>query len=200
MTLGAKLKRARKESGLSQEQLSEKLIVSRSAIAKWESDKGMPDIDNLKAIARLFNTSLDYLLDEDETVSLNELKEPINLNEYEKTGKCRNKNDAVVLEKFSDATSITPLIREKILSKVERILEWTIMPTFGIFKFVDQINHSDEWYLVERDEGQYIVCVSKESIISTGISKRITEKTFVIGKNKFTKLKYKLISCTDLTK
>ena len=44
MTFGEKLKCARKEAGLSQEQLAEKLSVSRSAVAKWESDKGMPDV------------------------------------------------------------------------------------------------------------------------------------------------------------
>ena len=42
MTFGEKLKEARKEAGLSQEQFAEKMNVSRSAIAKWESDKGMP--------------------------------------------------------------------------------------------------------------------------------------------------------------
>ena len=52
MTFGEKLKAARKEAGLSQEQLSEKLSVSRSAVAKWESDKGMPDVNNLKAMAQ----------------------------------------------------------------------------------------------------------------------------------------------------
>ncbi|MEC5189682.1 XRE family transcriptional regulator [Geobacillus thermodenitrificans] len=46
MTLGEKIKKARTEAGLSQEQLSEKLGVSRSAVAKWESGKGLPDIDN----------------------------------------------------------------------------------------------------------------------------------------------------------
>ncbi|MGG3822658.1 helix-turn-helix transcriptional regulator [Geobacillus thermodenitrificans] len=46
MTLGEKIKKARIEAGLSQEQLSEKLGVSRSAVAKWESGKGLPDIDN----------------------------------------------------------------------------------------------------------------------------------------------------------
>ena len=51
MTFGEKLKEARKESGLSQEQLAEKMSVSRSAIAKWETDKGMPDVNNLKVIA-----------------------------------------------------------------------------------------------------------------------------------------------------
>ena len=46
MTLGEKLKESRKKSGLSQEQLSEKLGVSRSAVAKWETDNGIPDVDN----------------------------------------------------------------------------------------------------------------------------------------------------------
>ena len=59
MTLGKKLKEARKQAGLSQEQLSEKLSVSRSAVAKWETDSGIPDIDNLKVISKLLNVSLD---------------------------------------------------------------------------------------------------------------------------------------------
>lgn len=45
MTIGEKLKEARKQAGLSQEQLSEKLGVSRSAVAKWETDNGIPDVE-----------------------------------------------------------------------------------------------------------------------------------------------------------
>jgi transcriptional regulator with XRE-family HTH domain len=86
MTFGEKLKKARKEAGLSQEQLAEKLSVSRSAVAKWENDKGMPDIQNLKALASLLNTSIDYLLDDDSVVNFSEIKEPIVLDDYEKTG------------------------------------------------------------------------------------------------------------------
>ena len=52
MTFGEKLKEARKDAGLSQEQFAEKMSVSRSAVAKWETDKGMPDVNNLKVIAR----------------------------------------------------------------------------------------------------------------------------------------------------
>ena len=47
MTLGEKIKEARKAAGLSQEQFAEKMNVSRSAVAKWETDKGLPDIGNL---------------------------------------------------------------------------------------------------------------------------------------------------------
>lgn len=42
MTLGEKIKEVRRQAGLSQEQLSEKLGISRSAVAKWEIDKGIP--------------------------------------------------------------------------------------------------------------------------------------------------------------
>ena len=48
MTFGEKLREARKAAGLSQEQFAEKMSVSRSAVAKWESDKGLPDVNNLK--------------------------------------------------------------------------------------------------------------------------------------------------------
>ena len=64
MTLGEKIREARRKCGLSQEQLAEKLSVSRSAIAKWETDKGLPDVGNLKILARLLNVSVDHLLDE----------------------------------------------------------------------------------------------------------------------------------------
>lgn len=193
MTFGEKLKKARKDAGMSQEQFSEKLTVSRSAVAKWEADKGLPDIDNLKAIAKLLNVSIDFLLDEEGMITLQEWKESIDLSQYEKTDRCRSKSDAVMLQKYGDAQEIIPLIREKKLSKIENILEWTILPGFGIFRFVDQVNHPDAWYLAERANRQYLVCVSKEFIISTELGKKITDKTFVIGDQKFTKVHYRLL-------
>lgn len=57
-----KLKELRKKSGLTQEQLAEKLSVSRQAVAKWENNLGMPDVDNLKNIALYFGVSVDYLV------------------------------------------------------------------------------------------------------------------------------------------
>ena len=68
MTLGEKIRTARKQEGLSQEQLSEKLGISRSSVAKWETDKGIPDISNLIALTDVFGLSLDELIKEDTTV------------------------------------------------------------------------------------------------------------------------------------
>ena len=193
MSFGKKLKQARIESGLSQEQLADKIGVSRSAIAKWETDKGMPDIDNLKAISQLLNISIDYLLDDNTKFSFKTTKESINLDEYHKHGRCRSKKDAVVLAKYPNANIIYSLLREKKLSKLEKVLEWTVMPTFGIFSVVDQVNNMDEYYLVDTNDRQYLVSVSKEFIISSELSKKITERQFVIGNNKFTKINYKLL-------
>ena len=101
MTLGEKLKEARKQAGLSQEQLSEKLGVSRSAIAKWETDNGIPDVDNLKVLSKLLNVSIDYLLDDGEVVDELVMREPYNLSEYGKGSKGKWK-DRAVWEKFPD--------------------------------------------------------------------------------------------------
>ena len=63
MTIGQKLKNLRTQNNMTQEALAESINVSRSAIAKWESDNGIPDINNLKCISQLFSISIDELLD-----------------------------------------------------------------------------------------------------------------------------------------
>ncbi len=61
MKFNEKLQRLRKQNGLSQEQLAEKLNVSRQAVSKWEMGT-IPDIDNIIKISRFFDCSLDYLM------------------------------------------------------------------------------------------------------------------------------------------
>lgn len=188
MTFGEKLKKARTEAGYSQEQLAEKLCVSRSAVAKWETDKGMPDIGNLKTTAQLLNVSIDYLLDDGSTLSMSVIKEPIDLDSFTKQGKCRSKQDAAVMAKYPQAQQIYALVRKKKLSKYGHLLEWTAMPGFGLFEAADQIENSEACYLVDTDTRQYLVKVSGEYIESIEMSKHITDKKFVIGNNRFSRL------------
>ncbi len=68
MNFAEKLKTLRKEKNISQEQLAEKIHVSRQAITKWESGNGIPDIENILAISSLFNESLDSLLSEEKSL------------------------------------------------------------------------------------------------------------------------------------
>lgn len=67
-----KLKELRKNRGLTQEELAQALFVSRTAISKWESGKGYPNIDSLKAISKYFCVSLDDLLSTDEIITIAE--------------------------------------------------------------------------------------------------------------------------------
>ena len=68
MNLGEKIKECRKQAGFSQEPLAERINVSRQAITKWETNKGIPDIANLIAISDEFGLSLDELIKDDVAV------------------------------------------------------------------------------------------------------------------------------------
>lgn len=62
MTLGAKLQKLRKARAWTQEQLAEKIGVSRQSLSKWESDGALPDTANIILLADLFGVTTDYLL------------------------------------------------------------------------------------------------------------------------------------------
>lgn len=79
MEFNEKLQQLRKQNNLTQEQLAEQLYVSRSAISKWESGKGYPNIESLKCIAKLFSVSIDELLSGEELISLAETENRSNL-------------------------------------------------------------------------------------------------------------------------
>ena len=65
MSLGSSLFHARKRCGLSQENVAEKLGVSRQTVSKWETDETVPDIRQSKKMAVLYKVSLDELIDLD---------------------------------------------------------------------------------------------------------------------------------------
>ena len=62
MTIGQRIAFRRKLANLSQESISEQLGVSRQSVSKWELDAGLPDIDNLIALSKLFGVSVGFLL------------------------------------------------------------------------------------------------------------------------------------------
>ena len=65
MRLGSSLYHARKKSGLTQENVAEKLGVSRQTISKWETNETLPDIRQSKALAMLYHMTLDELIEYD---------------------------------------------------------------------------------------------------------------------------------------
>ncbi len=66
MTLGEKIKNLRTRNNLTQEELADRLFVTRTAVSKWETNRGYPDIANLKSIAELFGVSLDDLVSDED--------------------------------------------------------------------------------------------------------------------------------------
>ncbi|MBQ4090461.1 MAG: helix-turn-helix transcriptional regulator [Clostridia bacterium] len=72
MEFNEKLQTLRKQKELTQEELAEVLFVSRTAISKWESGRGYPNIDSLKAIAKFFGVTIDGLLSGDELLTVAE--------------------------------------------------------------------------------------------------------------------------------
>lgn len=72
MEFHEKLQELRKQKNLTQEELSEILFVSRTAISKWESGRGYPSIDSLKAIAEFFGVTIDELLSNGELICIAE--------------------------------------------------------------------------------------------------------------------------------
>jgi transcriptional regulator with XRE-family HTH domain len=72
MELGEKLQALRKNRGLTQEELAEALYVSRTAVSKWESGRGYPNIDSLKALAGFYGVTIDELLSGDEVLTIAE--------------------------------------------------------------------------------------------------------------------------------
>lgn len=65
MSLGSSLFQGRKQSGMSQEAVAEKLGVSRQTVSKWETDETLPDIRQAKRLAMLYGLTLDELIDFD---------------------------------------------------------------------------------------------------------------------------------------
>ncbi|MBR5229244.1 MAG: helix-turn-helix transcriptional regulator [Firmicutes bacterium] len=70
MEFNEKLQELRKNKDLTQEELAEILYVSRTAVSKWESGKGLPSIDSLRSIAEFFSVTLDELLSGDAILSM----------------------------------------------------------------------------------------------------------------------------------
>ena len=193
MTLGQKLKNVRMNAGLSQEQLAEKLCVSRAAVAKWETDKGLPDVMNLKAIAKLLDVSIDYLVDDGMEMDFRVTREPVDREALEITGRCRLWQDAAVLRRFPEATRVNQVALIHQLNKIEW---WADFLTCGLYTMIWGISHWKTWtgyyYLVEQGERQFFVSVDEEFLTATALPNKITKNKFYIGDRQYMRIRYEL--------
>lgn len=100
MELGTQIKKHRSELHLSQEELAEKVFVSRQTISNWENDKNYPDINSLLLLSEVFGVSLDYLVKGD----IETMKEQINSEELKNFEK-----DATIFTVLLIATILVPV-------------------------------------------------------------------------------------------
>lgn len=188
MTLGEKIKEARRKSGLSQEQLAERLSVSRSAIAKWETDKGLPDVGNLKILARLLNVSVDHLLDESKTVEESVIRETYVLAAYG-YGCKKVKKDRVVRSKFPDAAIYSLLARQELVD-LKSVADKT--PDCHT-NSPDRVKNTDkEFYLIEKDARQFVVTVTDAYVEIRPLERPLQGNRFSLDGWDFIKCNYEI--------
>ncbi len=196
MILGEKIKLLRQQAGLSQSQLAQALNVSRAAVAKWENSNGIPDVENLKALADFFHTDMDTLYDDNKDIHFSEKMEHVNLEGYPVTGRCRNSYDAVVVAKFPYACRISPASLIFDFNRAERIVNTF---TFGLLKCIWQITHwkayTGIYYFVETEEQQFLVQFEESKMTTVALSYRANNimREFFVGDRKYLDLGYDLL-------
>ena len=181
MTLGQKLKEIRKRFGLSQ-QLAEIMNVSRQAITKWENDGGMPDISNLQELSKVFGITIDYLLDNENTLPALAMRKKLDKNQYKNklTMYCE-----VLKEYYPEPYEIYVLSRSKKLNFIENVLDVLIAPEIGPVSTADSLGNLSLYYLVKKDNLKLLVNIKDYVLEVIELSTSTNDKKFVYGKNKF---------------
>ena len=183
MAIGEKIRYARKCAGLSQEQLAEKMCVSRSAIAKWETGKGLPDIENLKILSRLLNVSVDVLLDDGTQPDSSLIREPYRLAAYGRGCK-KVRKDRMMRQRFPLGTISTLLGRPQLAEDTHTLdstLGFLTPVPFSMPEFMKSVRDFDrDFYLVEQNSEELFVTVTDSYLEIRHLSQPLPEKSFTL--------------------
>lgn len=181
MTLGQKLKEIRKRFGLSQEQLAEIMNVSRQAITKWENDTGMPDTSNLQELSKVFGITIDYLLNNDNSLPALSMKKELDKEKYEMNQKGYKQ---VLKDYYAEPWEIYELLRSKNHSKLAWIVsDWIVGA--GAMETLDALDDMTPYYLIKKDGLKLLVNIHNFILEVIELPENTNDKKFVYGKNKF---------------
>ncbi|MCD8109928.1 MAG: helix-turn-helix domain-containing protein [Clostridiales bacterium] len=125
MTLGEKIQKLRKQQGLSQEALAEKVTVTRQTISKWELGQSTPDLDFIARLSDIFNVTSDYLI-KDDMIEPDEL--PYKKREY----RLSEKGKRIILVSFSAAALAAICICLICDYFTAEKLSWSVISAFAI--------------------------------------------------------------------
>lgn len=163
LALASAIRSARSEKGLSQQALAERIHVSRQAVAKWESGRGVPDLANLCSLCRELGLSLDALLSTAaDHPALETRRVPENL---VVAAPARSRGDAAVVAMFAEADVRQPLIRTRALTGLRWWLDFLTFP--GVVSAADSFADNTSSYRVEQDGRALLVEVSGDVVLST---------------------------------
>ena len=163
-------------------------IISRSAIAKWETDKGLPDVGNLKLLGQLLNTSLDRLLDDGEEADGSVIREKYNLITYGPG--CRKvKKDRVVRERFPNAKIYTLLGRQE-PTELQRFADSVTDCRTTVDELIKDVSKS--FYLIETDGRQLFVTLTDSYIETRPLEQPLESSSFSIDGWNFIRYNYEI--------
>lgn len=155
MEFHEKLQQLRKQNNLTQEQLAEKLFVSRTAVSKWESGRGYPNLESLKCLSKLFSISVDELLSNDELLELAERDKRANIGRI--IGLMFGALDVITLaflflplfgQQEGDYIRAVTLLSHTGISEV---LQWlyvgylVLLSAFGVFELAAELINPERW-------------------------------------------------------
>ena len=191
MKLSEKIKSYRKVFDLSQEQLAEKLSVSRQVVTKWETEGGVPEISNLKALADLFNVSVDYLLDDEKVVENPVLRETYTIEG--KKNNYSNRYDYVVSllkNRYKEKAIIYGLtqVEKGERNNLTKFFSFITLKISDISYLTQWLGDLAIWFLVEKENQKLLIKVTKEFVETREISSLIDTNKFNYEKNKFIRL------------
>lgn len=169
MNLGSQIKKYRSELSMSQDELADKVFVSRQSISNWENDKTYPDINSLLLLSEVFQVSLDQLVKGD----LEVMKKEISTQELANFQK-----DTVIMTVFFLLMLITPI-------PLAHFLGWWGMAVFGLIAVVGM------YYAlrVEKHKKKYDIQTYKEiTAFMEGKSLDEIEKARESGKRPYQKI------------
>ncbi len=185
MTFGEKLKSLRKQAKMTQSDLAKKLNLTRQAIAKWESGAGLPDIDNVKKIASLFNVTIDEMLDyklEDIDLKLDETTEELKEKSFKKI-------TSYIMEKFSDADEIYQLSQE-INLKIWQEIVYSLLDFDVVLGLHDLIQNGIVYsFYIKKGNNNYLAIVKKSTLMTKKLTKDFVKRHLVVDGYRYEKIK-----------
>ena len=182
MTLGEKLKDIRKRFGLSQEQLAEIMNVSRQAITKWETDKGMPDVMNLQELAKVFGVTVDYFLSDEGTSAVKIMTKALDKTKYKSKLSAYNE---ILKEFYGEPWEVYVLSRSKKFKLTDFIIDTLTAPEISPVDTADMLSDMSPYYLAKKDGVKLLVNIRKWVLTAVELPSDTNEKKFTYCKDAF---------------